>query len=338
MRQVLKKTFDIVYSVPYVTTIMRTDYRLWAIFYGLLVVAVPGCHKKPVAEKEIVLARVNTATLTQRDLEKDLLEGYQNNIAKQQKLDLVRRWVDDELLYQEALRLRMDLDQDIEHDLNRLKRDFLVEKLLEQKLEHRIVISDEEIKQYYQANARRLTLDQPMVRPQLILVKTQPEAQAIKAKLKNGASFGALAKQYSIDPSAEIEGDMGYLTKWDLDTLLAQACFALKVKEVSPVLKTASGYHIIKILDLKEKGESQPLPLVHEQIVNAIDKKKKKESLRLLINELRDRSAVAVNFAALDTGEFPLAQGQPAMAADSSETEMNIHQFKQGEDSSHVLN
>jgi parvulin-like peptidyl-prolyl isomerase len=275
---------------------------LLVLLAGLALGLTGGCRKKPANGREVVLARVNAATLTRQHLEQTMAVGP----AKSQQVEMVRRWLNDELLYQEAQALRLVQDREIAAELKNLEREFLIEKFLERKLQDRTVLSDDEIKAYYTAHANLFVLDQPMVRIQQILVKDRATAQEILSLLKKDTPFGALARERSIDPSAELEGDLGYMTKWDLDPQLADACVALQVNAVSPIIKTGSGYHIVKLLDLRQKGEAQPLPLVHEQIVNYLKQQKQKEHLLALVRNLQKKNKVIVDFDALDTTEFPL--------------------------------
>ena len=80
-----------------------------------------------------------------------------------------------------------------------------------------------------------------------ILVKTPEEAQRILKMLKNGADFQELAVKYSIDPNAKKNrGDLGYFQKGDLLKEFEDAVLKLKPGEISGVVKTPLGYHIIK--------------------------------------------------------------------------------------------
>ncbi len=80
-----------------------------------------------------------------------------------------------------------------------------------------------------------------------ILVKTPEEAQRILEMLKNGADFQELAVKYSIDPNAKKNrGDLGYFQKGDLLPEFEKAVLKLKPGEISGVVKTPLGYHIIK--------------------------------------------------------------------------------------------
>jgi len=80
-----------------------------------------------------------------------------------------------------------------------------------------------------------------------ILVPKQSEAMAIHQHLKNGESFGKLAKELSIDTgSAKKDGNLGYFTKGMMVKPFEEAAFKLQVGEISEPVKSEFGYHIIK--------------------------------------------------------------------------------------------
>lgn len=82
-----------------------------------------------------------------------------------------------------------------------------------------------------------------------ILVEKQSLAEEIKTKISKGESFANLAKQYSIDVSKKRGGDLGLFGKGVMVKEFEKAAFGLEKGQVSDVVKTQFGYHIIKRLD-----------------------------------------------------------------------------------------
>ncbi len=82
-----------------------------------------------------------------------------------------------------------------------------------------------------------------------ILVEKQSTALEIQGKLKKGESFAKLAEQYSMDGSRKQGGDLGYFGKGMMVKPFEEAAFALEKGQVSGLVKTQFGYHIIKRLD-----------------------------------------------------------------------------------------
>jgi len=82
-----------------------------------------------------------------------------------------------------------------------------------------------------------------------ILVKSEQEAKAILERLKKGEKFSAIAKAVSRCPSGKRGGDLGMFTRGKMVKEFENAAFALQKGEVSGVVKTKFGCHIIKRLE-----------------------------------------------------------------------------------------
>jgi parvulin-like peptidyl-prolyl isomerase len=81
-----------------------------------------------------------------------------------------------------------------------------------------------------------------------ILTEKESKAKESLEKLKNGESFSKVAAKYSIDSSRKRGGDLGYFGRGIMVKEFENAAFALKPGEVSGIVKTQFGYHIIKRL------------------------------------------------------------------------------------------
>jgi len=84
-----------------------------------------------------------------------------------------------------------------------------------------------------------------------ILVKEEAEAKQILLKVKAGDDFAKLAKTYSICPSGNNGGDLGYFGKGDMVKPFEDACFKAKKGDVVGPVKTQFGWHVIKVTDIK---------------------------------------------------------------------------------------
>jgi len=110
-----------------------------------------------------------------------------------------------------------------------------------------IDISDEELKQYFEENKDDYN-QQEQVAASHIFLEDEATAKEVEAKLKAGEDFAELAKTYSIDTdTSEDGGDLGYISRGQMDEQFEEAAFALEKDEVSGVVQSAEGYHIIKV-------------------------------------------------------------------------------------------
>jgi len=82
-----------------------------------------------------------------------------------------------------------------------------------------------------------------------ILVKTDKEAQAVVERLSRGDKFANVAKEVSICPSRKRGGDLGTFTRGKMVKEFEQTAFNLQKGQVSPIVKTKFGYHVIKRLE-----------------------------------------------------------------------------------------
>ncbi len=82
-----------------------------------------------------------------------------------------------------------------------------------------------------------------------ILVKSESEAEAVLERLKKGEKFGRVARAVSRCPSAKRGGDLGTFTRGKMVKEFENAAFALRKGEVSGVVKTKFGCHVIKRLE-----------------------------------------------------------------------------------------
>lgn len=84
-----------------------------------------------------------------------------------------------------------------------------------------------------------------------ILVKKRSQAEKILEELKKGASFAKLAQKYSECPSKKQGGDLGWFGRGKMVPGFEKAAFSLKKGELSDIVKTQFGYHIIKMNDTR---------------------------------------------------------------------------------------
>jgi len=82
-----------------------------------------------------------------------------------------------------------------------------------------------------------------------ILVKTEKEAQTVIARLEKGDKFANIASEISLCPSGKRGGDLGTFGRGRMVREFEEAAFALQKGQVSPIVKTEFGYHIVRRLE-----------------------------------------------------------------------------------------
>lgn len=82
-----------------------------------------------------------------------------------------------------------------------------------------------------------------------ILVKTEKEARDVLERIKKGEKFTNIARESSMCPSKKRGGDLGFFGRGMMVKEFEKAAFALQKGEISPIVKTKFGYHVIKRLE-----------------------------------------------------------------------------------------
>jgi foldase protein PrsA len=168
-----------------------------------------------------------------------------------------------------------------------------------------IKITDAEIKSYL--DKQHAVLDtQAQVRARHILVADQKTANDIEAKLKAGAKFEDMAKQYSTDPSTKVKGgELGFFSKTQMVPAFANAAFSQAVGAIGPPVHSPFGWHIIQVEEKK--------PATVATFANSKDKiserlKQQQESLQIpiLLNTMRAKANIVINDPLLQDALPPL--------------------------------
>lgn len=85
-----------------------------------------------------------------------------------------------------------------------------------------------------------------------LLVKTEEEALTLREEIIAGKDFGAVAAEVSLCPSGANGGDLGFFSRGQMVREFDEAAFSMEVGEVSGVIKTSFGYHLIYLTDKKD--------------------------------------------------------------------------------------
>ena len=251
---------------------------------------------------EEVLARIDkTYTITVKDFNDRIekLPKRYKDVINNNKPGFLDELVADVLLHNEALKRNFDKDAEVRKVIEEAKKKVLIARLLKDEVEDRATVEDAEIKEYYNANPEKFTMPESL-RASHILVKTEGEAKDILAELSRGQNFEELARARSIDPTAKIGGDIGYFTRYQLVPEFEEVCFDMKVGEISDVVKTKFGYHIIKLTERKESHVKE-LPEVHDAVEQALKRIKKQMLFNEFVSRLKEKSQITINKDLLET-------------------------------------
>jgi len=185
-----------------------------------------------------------------------------------------------------------------------LKHQLSVRRLIQEAIAPGVTVTDPDIDAFYAANADKMQRPE-QVHVRHILISLAPDAEEaaqqaardkidnILAEARSGADFAALARTHSQGPSAQKGGDLGFMARRQLVKPFADAAFALKPGEISEVVRTRFGYHIIQMEARRDSGLA-PKQEVADQIRNHLQVAKVQQQVQELVRRLRDVAEVEI--------------------------------------------
>ncbi|MFC1713216.1 peptidylprolyl isomerase [Candidatus Poribacteria bacterium] len=243
-------------------------------------------------DQELVIQEGEKAGLKPRDIEID------TELAK------IKQQFPSEESFQQLLKQRK-LTAEKLHKI--IERALIGKKVLDVKVKPTAKpVTDEDISAFYAENKKQF-VKQEQVKASHILIKVAPDAddqaksdakseiQAILEKARGGEDFAELAKEYSQGPSAPSGGDLGYFTRGRMVKPFEDAAFSLEMGQISEVVETQFGYHII--LNVDRKPEIQiALEEVSEGIRKGLDDKEVDIALKKWLEPVREKATIEILF------------------------------------------
>lgn len=258
-----------------------------------------------------IVAWVNNEVITLQELND--VAAANPNVDKK---EILQGLIEQRLILQEAIKQGIEIsDEQIDEIIQTIKKQFPTEEAFEDAL-LKEGSNKEELRERYRENlikqqwigieVRKRVRVSPEkinriredlsyeIRVRHILVKSVEDAVLILAKIDRGEDFEKLAKEYSICPSGKNGGDLGFFHKYQMIPEFSEKAFNLKIGEVSQVVKTNLGYHIIKMIEKKETPKDTLRSLIQEQ-EEKIKKEAFEQEMEALLKELKARAYIVVN-------------------------------------------
>ena len=168
--------------------------------------------------------------------------------------------------------------------------------VLEKAVAPQVHVTDADIKSYFDKN--HAVFDKPaQVKARHILVADENTAKSVLAKLKansSDASWLALAKQYSTDPSSkEKGGDLGYFGRGQMVPQFQDAAFGAKVGQIVGPVKSPFGYHVIQVTD-KKAPTVATLASTRDQIKTTLTQQQMQQQQPIFLQQLRSAAKIEI--------------------------------------------
>tara|TARA_B100000686_G_C16695083_1_gene920005 strand:- start:251 stop:1330 length:1080 start_codon:yes stop_codon:yes gene_type:complete len=194
--------------------------------------------------------------------------------------------------------------------------DYLIQQLIEDNIKGKINITDKKVRDFYEENLSRFQRPEAFRVGQIFFhhfapemmknvpsdqLKTKAEEYSkisetninnILSEIRAGADFAEMARKFSQDEgSASKGGDMGFVYKGVFPKLLDETISKLKKGEISDVVASQYGYHILQLLETKS-SETAPFEDLKESIQKHLFGKQGKKKIQEFVDDLRNKSEV----------------------------------------------
>jgi peptidyl-prolyl cis-trans isomerase C len=247
------------------------------------------------------------------------------------KKSLTERLVQQELLYQESRRIGIAIDTgavdkqiaqmqerfasqaefqnalakmdlSLKELRSQIERNLAVQRLLDEQILQKVTVTGEESKAFYEDNPNYFKQPE-QVRASHILIKVDPKAdaaelkkarqkiEAVQERLRADEDFAELARELSEGPSAAQGGDLGFFDRRQMVKPFADAAFALKPGEVSDVVQTRFGYHLIKVVDRKPESKLA-YDEIRERLEESLKQQKAEKQLAVYLENLQQKATI----------------------------------------------
>jgi len=266
----------------------KNNYKNFLLAFILF--TLTACNKEERNTK--FLAKVDDSYLT----EENYIEIKENSSFSVSKEEFIKNWIERELLYQEALNLNLDKNQDFkkssDESLKLLLNAFLIKKIIE---ETEISISSEELESFYNVHKDEFTLTHKNYLVNLIRFNDEDKAIQFRNILIE-SDWQKTLNVFSLDESIlSIETEklfsLNNLSHWKLQTVVVQ----LEENEVSIILKVSEGnFIIVQLVKVFNEREIPEFKYIKEIVSDNYIIYKKNEIYRNFINELSKKYEVEI--------------------------------------------
>lgn len=196
---------------------------------------------------------------------------------------------DKQLIESYARRIGLDRDPEFLRRLARLRRKLLLEFTIEREVDGNIAVTTESIARYYREHISDFT-EPPRIQVRHVLTRSRELAEKARARIVAGEDFAKVAEEMSIHPSKTKGGLLQPFSRGTYQVEFEKAAFALKVGELSPVIQTGLGFHVIE-KTAEKPARVRPLSEVAPEIRRILRKRQRIARLKEFIETLRRSQA-----------------------------------------------
>jgi hypothetical protein len=254
-----------------------------------------GCGRKDASQQP--LARIDDRTLTLEDVRARL--DSSRGVTAAQVGEYTRRWINDEILYREAVRRGLDNTDHVRSQLEEVRRQLAINALLQEEVysDKLQQASSDDVAQYYNAHSKEFMLSTDVALVSYMLFRDRDPANAFRAMVLKGTPWGQAVTQVQADlqQSSQLTAriDSTYYTQ---NTLLPAelwrvAAAATRLEPSFPI-RTNEGSYVLIVWKLSRQGQGADLAYVENEIRSRLTIERRRRALTALVETLRSKHAV----------------------------------------------
>ncbi len=267
---------------------MSSIIRNFLVFNIILILSIAELLAKDL--NKIVAAKVNNHIISAEDVlnaVNTLPENVKTKPLSEIYPRIINELINKHLITKRAYNEKLDLDQNVLNLIKKNKDSILAKYWLNNYIKNET--SEENIKNFYNEYVKSFK-EYKEVNASHILVKTKNDAVSIINKLKSKSQFSELAKTFSIGPSGENGGNLGWFGPGQMVKEFEKAAFLIEKGNISQKpIKTKFGFHVIKVNDIRN-AKPKKLYEIKKNIIEKITK----VSLSNLENKIRKNQDVVI--------------------------------------------
>lgn len=258
-----------------------------------LALGLSACKKEEA--KSPVLAQVGKSTLTLDELRESFPAEFEQLIRREQYLDFIKRWIDDEAVYQQAKKAKLEEDPVVARKLEKIRRKLLIEEFLAKENAAEVFEPDDmAMNQYYEMHKEDFRRKVPEYKYAHIRVQTNKQASELRYKAQR-SDFLAVAAANSLDPAPESYASIAFKKLSEIPPCLTQEIDKAGIGNVTLPVACTDGFYLVKVLEKQDAGSLIPFAEAKEEISGILILDRKDKLLDNRIAKYKEGLAVSYN-------------------------------------------
>lgn len=259
---------------------------------AILLLTLAGCNQKKELPTDMV-AQVNDAYLLNSSVNQSVPAGMDADAALPMKKMVIKKWVDDEVIYQTARKEGLDLTPAEKFMVDNYAKSLIIQKYLDAHLNKNYRISQKEIEDMYRRQKKEFVRKTDEVH--LIHLYMGKRDRAIFKEISASRDLMKIIRKYYFDTRSTPDNpnaDLGYVAVNSLPKAIQNTIKRLKTGAISKPIRIKGGYHFVQLLDKQKKGSVIDMELVRDELIRRLKWQKREDELNRLKNQLKEKFQV----------------------------------------------